>query len=91
MKNKKLEYCTYVLLSLKDKNFYIGYTTDLKQRLTAHFHGYSKNTSFRRPFTLIFCEYFLSNKDAMRREKYFKTNLGKKTLKLMLRESLLEL
>src|SRR3989344_5275342 len=85
---KKLEHCTYILLSLKDKQFYTGYTTNLKQRLTAHFHGYSANTSFRRPFTLIFCEYFLSKKDAMRRERYFKINPGKKTIKLMLRDSL---
>ena len=35
----KLQYCVYVLLSLKDKKFYIGYTTNLKQRLTDHFHG----------------------------------------------------
>lgn len=85
---KKLEYCVYVLFSLKDKQFYIGYTTDLKQRLTDHFHGHSTNTSFRRPLVLIFCEYFLSKKDAARREEYSKTSSGKRTLKLMLRNSL---
>jgi len=88
---KKLEYCVYILFSLKDKQFYTGYTTDLKQRLTDHFHGHSTNTSFRRPFILLFCEYFLSKKDAMRREEYFKTSSGKRTLKIMLRDSLTEL
>ena len=88
MQNKKLKHCVYVLLSKKDNKFYIGYTTNLKQRLTHHFKGYSFATSFRRPFTLIFCEYYYSKKDALKREKYFKTTAGKKTLRLMLRESL---
>ena len=85
---KKLLYCVYVLYSLKDGNFYIGYTTNLHERLTFHINGNSKATAPRKPFTLLFCEYFLSKHDATRREKYFKTNSGKKTLKLMLRESL---
>ena len=68
---------------------YTGYTTDLKQRLTDHFHGHSTNTSFRRPLILLFCEYFLSKNDATRREEYFKTSSGKRTLKIMLRDSLL--
>ena len=84
----KLQHCVYILLSLKDGKFYIGYTTNLKQRLTDHFHGQSKATAPRRPFRLIFCEYFFSKKDALRREKYFKTTAGKKALKLMLRNGL---
>jgi putative endonuclease len=85
---KKLQYCVYVLYSLKDKSFYIGFTKNLKQRLTDHFHGNSKSTAPRRPFKLIFCEYFLSKADAQRREKYFKTTKGKRTLKLILKNSL---
>jgi putative endonuclease len=85
---KKLQYCVYVLCSLKDNSFYIGFTQNLKQRLTDHFHGYSKSTSPRRPFKLLFCEYFLSKKDALRREKYFKTTKGKRILKLVLKNSL---
>jgi len=88
---KKLVYCVYVLLSLKDKQFYIGYTTNLHERLTSHIQGNSQATEFRRPFILLFCEYFLSKHDATRREKYFKTTAGKKGLKLMLKESLNEL
>jgi predicted GIY-YIG superfamily endonuclease len=38
---------------------------------------------------LIFCEYFLSKADAQRREKYFKTTKGKRTLKLILKNSLI--
>ena len=81
-------YCVYVLISLKDYQLYIGSTSNLKDRLTNHFHGEAKSTSSRRPFKLIFCEYYNSKKDALRRERYFKTNIGKKCLKLMLREGL---
>ncbi len=88
---KKLQYCVYILLSLKDREFYIGYTTNLHQRLTAHISGNSKATEPRRPFTLLFCEYYYSMHDATRREKYFKTTAGKKTLRLMLKESLVEI
>jgi len=88
---KKLQWCTYVLYSLKDEKFYIGSTSDLKDRLTRHFRGQAEATAPRRPFNLIFCEYFLAKKDALRRERYFKTNPGKKALKLMLRESLKEI
>lgn len=87
-KNKimKLQYCVYVLQSAKDNNFYVGSTTNLKARLTSHFHGLSKATAPRRPFNLIFCEYFVSNKDSLRREKYLKTTAGRKALKTMLKE-----
>ena len=88
---KKLQYCVYVLYSLKDNKNYVGFTTNLHQRLTSHINGKTLSTQFRRPFTLIFCEYFLSKTDALRREKYFKTTAGKRGLKLMLRESLKEI
>ncbi|MEX2033262.1 MAG: GIY-YIG nuclease family protein [Candidatus Colwellbacteria bacterium] len=86
----KLSHCVYVLYSLKDKLLYIGSTSNLKGRLTNHFHGEVKSTAFRRPFRLIFCEYFLSKQDALRREGYFKTDPGKKALRLIIRDSLRE-
>lgn len=76
---------TYVLLSEKDHKQYIGYTSDLKRRIKEHFSGRSFATKSRLPFKLIFYEAFLDQEDALRRESYFKTNPGKKTLKLMLR------
>jgi putative endonuclease len=78
----------YVLKSLKDRNFYIGYSTNLKQRFEYHQKGYVKSTKARRPFELIFYEAYKSVTDAKRREKYLKTNKGKSTLKIMLRDSI---
>lgn len=90
-KMKKLKYCVYVLHSLKDNKQYIGYTTNLKRRLTEHFGGRNISTKNRRPFILLFCEYYLSENDAKRREKYFKTTIGKRVLRLMLKNSFEEL
>ena len=87
---RKLEHCVYVLLSERDGNFYIGYTTDLKRRLTEHFDGRNTSTACRRPFRLIFCEYYLAKSDALRREGYLKTTAGKRALRLMLQDSLVE-
>jgi len=87
---KKLKYCVYILQSLKDRNFYIGYTTNLHERLTSHINGNSKATEFRRPFELIFCEFYKNKHDATNREKYFKTTKGKRALRLMLKETLTE-
>ena len=65
-----------------------NHATNLQRRLTEHFHGQSKATAPRRPFRLIFCEYYLSESDARRREGYLKTTAGRKGLKLILRETL---
>ena len=79
-------YYVYVLRSLKDGKLYIGSTSDLKQRCKQHYNGEVVSTKGRRPLKLIFYEAFSEKEDAIRREHYFKTNSGKRTLKLMLRK-----
>ena len=79
-----LPYCVYVLLSGKDFLLYIGYSSDLAARKRKHDLGGVKSTAPRRPLELIYCEYFLFKADAMRREGYFKTSMGRKAIKLML-------
>jgi len=81
-------YYTYVLFSKDENKFYIGYTINLERRIDEHKSG-SVHTTYR--FTeprLIFYEAFVSQNDAERRERYFKTTKGRKALRLMLRDSL---
>lgn len=81
-------YYVYLLKS-KIKNWlYVGYTGNLKKRFEEHQQGLSKATKPYRPFGLVFYEAYKSKADAKRREMYFKTNQGKRALKLMLQESL---
>lgn len=85
------KYAVYVLLSLKDKMFYIGYTTNFHRRMSEHAAGKTKSTECRRPFIPVLCEYYYHPRDAIRRELYFKTTAGKRVIRLMLRESLADL
>jgi len=71
---------TYVLQSEIDHQFYVGYTKNLKLRFEKHNKGYIKSTKDRRPFQLIYYEACLSQKDALKREKYLKTFHGKQFL-----------
>ena len=82
-----LPFCVYVLQSERDLLLYHGFTTNIEKRLLNHNKGGTISTSKRRPLRLVYCEFFLSKKDAKRREKYFKTTTGKRMLKLMLRDT----
>jgi putative endonuclease len=66
-------YYTYVLHSEKDGRFYIGFSKDLKLRLEEHVKGRVDSTKHRRPLKLIYYEACLTQEDATKREKYFKT------------------
>jgi len=81
-------YYVYVLLSLRDKRFYIGFSEDVKRRLEEHNADRNTSTKPRRPLELIYYEAHYSKEDALRRERYFKTNKGKSTLKQMLRTTM---
>jgi putative endonuclease len=81
-------YYVYVLLSLKDNKFYIGFSEDIQKRLADHNAGRNTSTKPRRPLELIYYEAHSSKEDALRREAYFKTTKGKSTLKQMLRTTL---
>ena len=74
-------YFVYILQSEVDGKNYAGYTKDLKSRLQAHQKGEVLSTKDRRPLKLIYYEACLSQKDALKREKYFKTHYGKMYLK----------
>ena len=71
---------TYVLQSEKDNKFYCGYTKDLKLRFERHCRGQVESTKHRRPLLLIYYEACLSEEDALKRERYFKTYNGKRFL-----------
>jgi putative endonuclease len=78
----------YVLLSLKDKKFYTGYTSNLLVRFGQHQKGLIPATKNRRPLELIYSEACLSQQDATHREKYLKTAYGKQFIKNRLKSYL---
>lgn len=84
MTNAKMFY-VYLLHSETDSGLYIGYSADLRRRLTQHKKGASQATSFRGPWTLIYYEAYLEEADAIGRERYLKSGAGRKLIRSQLR------
>jgi putative endonuclease len=78
-------YYVYILFSQKDKQLYIGYTPDIKERIIKHQKGFVEATKFRRPLKLIHCESYLQMSDAKRREIFLKGGKGHNELKIQLK------
>lgn len=81
----------YILYSLRDKGWYIGFTTNLKNRLSEHARGRVSATRLRTPLKLIHYEYFINATDAKAREKYLKSGYGREQIKAFLKRTLYEL
>lgn len=78
-------YYIYIIENGKG-DLYIGSTTNLAKRLKEHNRGDNFSTKVGPPWKIIYCEACLDEKDAMRREKYLKTNQGSRLIKRRLKE-----
>lgn len=68
----------YILKSISEPSqTYIGYTSDLKQRLKDHNSGKSLHTSKYKPWKLEFYCAFNNKYKALEFEKYLKSHSGK--------------
>jgi len=79
---------TYVIQSKKDNKWYTGHTNDLRKRFNEHNSNKVYSTKSRSPFSLIYYEVCLNQQDARSREKYLKTEMGKRYLKNRLKRFL---
>ena len=68
----------YILYSLTDTKLYIGFTNNLKNRLSDHASEQVEATKNRTPFKLIHYEYFINRKDTEGREKFLKSGYGRR-------------
>jgi putative endonuclease len=80
-------YYTYVLLD-KNLNFYIGYSQDLKKRISEHQNRQVFATKSKLPIKLIYYEASKNKYDSLAREKYLKSGPGRKFLKNRLKQFL---
>ena len=70
-------YYVYLLRSLKNPSAtYIGFTTDILQRLDTHNSGGSVHTKTNRPWKLVTYVAFDSEEKAISFEKYIKIGSG---------------
>lgn len=75
----------YIIESLKDHGWYIGYTTNLTQRIEAHNQLRNTSTAYRAPWKLVYCEAYVLKQDALGREKFLKSGNGRALVKKQLR------
>ncbi len=77
-------YYVYVLRSFKDNKLYIGFSSNLKNRIIKHISGGVLATKNRLPIQLIYYEAYLEKADAKGREKFLKGGSGHKYIKKQL-------
>lgn len=80
----------YILESKVNKEWYYGYTDNLKRRLEEHNQGHVFSTNRYKPWRLIYFEACLNKVDATRREKYLKTTQGNRMLRRRLKQYIWE-
>lgn len=78
----------YCLDNEINDDLYFGYTKDLKRRIKEHNQKLNFSTKRYSPWKLIYYEACVNDKDAKRREKYFKTNQGRRMMKTRIKEYL---
>lgn len=77
-------------MSLKDRKFYVGFSTNLKRRISEHISGSVVATKHRLPLQLIHYEYFINREDAIARERFLKSGFGRDQIKQALKRTLKE-
>jgi len=83
-------YYIYLLKSSINKDIYIGFTNDLKNRFKLHNSGKVKSTKAFKPWKLIYYEAYKSKFDATKREKQLKMHAVKKEIIKRLEKSLVK-
>jgi putative endonuclease len=78
-----MEYCVYVLFSASYEKHYTGYTSDLQSRLISHNELGKGWTSKYRPWKLIYLEKFNLKSEAIVREKWLKSGVGRAFIKTL--------
>ncbi len=72
------EFVVYILHSEKYDKIYTGYTSNLIARFKSHNELSNKGWTIRfRPWRVIYVEFFVVKKEAMKKEKYLKSGVGR--------------
>lgn len=73
-------FTVYVIRSLATRRLYTGQTSDLPFRMMEHSAGVGRYTQGRGPWELIHTEEFATRAEAVRRERYLKSGIGREWL-----------
>jgi len=76
------EFVVYILYSEKFNKHYTGFTSNLIQRFKSHNTQGTKGYTVKFiPWKVIYVEFFTSKAEALKREKYLKTGVGREYIK----------
>lgn len=78
-------YFVYLLESVSNGSWYIGFTTNISKRLFAHNHHWNISTAHKGPWECIYYECYLDKNDALGRERFLKSGAGWRFLKKQIR------
>jgi putative endonuclease len=83
-------FTVYILYSISWGKSYVGYTNNVARRLQEHNITESKGFTLRyRPWTLIHTEVFDTKAEAMQKEKFYKSGVGRNEVKVIIEKYLL--
>ena len=77
----------YIIYSPKLDKYYIGFTSDINDRLIKHNRKSRGFTNLGRPWILVYSEKYSSKKEAMDREKKLKTWKNRERLETLIKSS----
>ena len=72
-----MEFVNYILYSFGSQRFYVGYSSDLVQRIHSHNNANKGFTVRFRPWKVVYVEFFSTKEEAIMRENYFKSGKGR--------------
>jgi len=80
-------YYIYLIKSERNGKVYVGQTSKLPSaRLTEHNRGSNDWTKQNRPFSLLYYESYECKKDVVKREIFYKSGIGKRIKKAIIKE-----
>jgi putative endonuclease len=84
---RKLMFFVYILYSSQFDKTYVGFTSDLQGRLSAHNHPQNKGYTKRfQPWEMLISEECESKSEVMEREQWYKSGVGREKIKQILIE-----
>jgi len=77
-------YHVYILQSLFDRSYYIGYTKDLTKRVLQHNRSKTGYSARKVPWELVYSESFNDKSAAIKRERFLKAQKSRDFIKRLI-------
>ena len=79
------EFVVYILFSKKFDKTYVGFTSNLIERIKSHNVLGTKGYTIKyRPWIVLEVQFFTSKKEVMEMEKFYKTGKGRELIKQLI-------